>query len=58
MIPTCYLRQVPIVRPWSVVTDECRLKLQQWWSLDKHTHLAPNEGGDGEWRDVLIADKP
>ena len=53
MIPTSYLRQVPIFVPDSGYCTGYRV--QQWWSSDSHINLSPNDGGDGEWRYVQIS---
>ena len=70
MIPTCYLRQVPIYRVLKYYEDGSQLaetvptghRLQQWWSQvhEDGTPLAPIPSKDfpnlpGQWRDVEIA---
>jgi hypothetical protein len=59
MIPTMYLRQVPIYRYVSGLEDvreamPSGYRLQQWWA--KAAFMSGPDTGEGEWRDVEIVD--
>lgn len=74
MIPTSYLRQVPIRQIFGADGQTCTAvtgyRLQQWWSIHgvppgQATEYAPHGSGlpgasmnMGEWRDVEIVEAP